>query len=373
MSAPNTNEQANVVPAETTNKSEEEQLPVFRDALFRQKRKHGKFRLVEPPRLEAAVVDSHAHFQMLQNPTLAIARAGIWGVSFICNIVDVAEDYNFTFGCLGEWTHGARNALDELCTTSKQLLECDFTQGITRLPAKSDPISFALPAYSNVRDIKLPHLRVATGVHPHNAKFYNTELEERLLKHLANPYVCAVGEVGLDYHYDLSPRNVQRSVFRRQIQLAHETGLPIALHVRDAHDDAFDILMQEGIPGAGCLLHCFDLGYDVLKPWAEAGCFVALGGAFTFSRCANTREAVKNVPRNRLLTETDAPFMTPEPMRGMECESAHTIFTAAALAEVLGVEAGQERKAFLSELSTNAYNLLDRKPTAWQEQHFKSE
>ena len=103
------------------------------------------------------------------------------------------------------------------------------------------------------------HVRIAAGVHPHNAKDWTPELKAALRERLRDRRVSAVGEIGLDYHYDLSPRDVQQDVFRAQIRLAKEAGLPIALHMREAHDDGFAILEEEGFPEAGTLLHCFNL------------------------------------------------------------------------------------------------------------------
>lgn len=212
----------------------------------------------------------------------------------------------------------------------------------------------------------MPRVRIAVGCHPHNAKHYDDALEATLRERLADPRVSAVGEIGLDYHYDLSPRSDQREAFRRQIRVAKEAGLPVALHVREAHDEAFAILQEEGFPEAGTLLHCFNLDWEVLEPWVEAGCYVAFGGPLTFKKADEVRDAAARVPLNRLLTETDAPYMTPEPMRGMRCGPEHVIFTAERLAEVRGFERGHAREEFLRELMANARGLLDRKPTEWQ-------
>lgn len=212
----------------------------------------------------------------------------------------------------------------------------------------------------------MPRVRIAVGCHPHNAKFYDDGLEADLRRLLMDPRVAAVGEIGLDYHYDFSPRDDQREAFRRQIRLAKECGLPIALHLREAHDEALVIMREEGFPEAGTLLHCFNLDWATLEPWVEAGCYVAFGGALTFKSTEDTREAATHVPVNRLLTETDAPYMTPEPMRGMTCLPDHVLFTAERLAEVRGQAPGPERWEFLAQLMDNARDLLDRPATAWQ-------
>jgi TatD DNase family protein len=342
---------------------EEAEIPVFADALFRQKRKKGRFRLVEPVRLEASAVDTHAHVHLLADPALEFARAAVWGVGFVCDIIDVAEDDPAVFGSFECWYAQAKQLLPQIAQASADLLAAGGTD-VTRLPEGAAASAFDLPA--GAAACELPHLRLACGVHPHNAKLYDDAMEQRLLERLADPRVCAVGEVGLDYHYDLSPREAQCEVFRRQIRLAHKAGLPIALHVREAHDEAFAILREEGFPEAGTLLHCFDLDWETLEPWVEQGCYVALGGALTFGRCQDTRDAVARTPRELLLTETDSPYMTPEPMRGMPCGPAHVTFTAARMAEVLGCEPGEAREGLLCRLEENARGLLDRPPTAWQ-------
>ena len=206
------------------------------------------------------------------------------------------------------------------------------------------------------------------GCHPHNAQHYDDALEAVLRERLHDARVSALGEVGLDYHYDLSPREAQREAFRRQIRLAKEAGLPVVLHMREAHDDGFALLSEEGFPEAGTLLHCFNLDAAELARWVDAGCFIAFGGPLTFKKAEEVREAAKLVPADRLLTETDAPYMTPEPLRGSTCGPEHVAFPAAKLADVRGFEdlRTPARGEFLRQTYLNALGLLDREPTAWQ-------
>lgn len=206
------------------------------------------------------------------------------------------------------------------------------------------------------------------GCHPHNAQHYDDALEAVLRERLHDARVSALGEVGLDYHYDLSPREAQREAFRRQIRLAKEAGLPVVLHMREAHDDGFALLSEEGFPEAGTLLHCFNLDAAELARWVDAGCFIAFGGPLTFKKAEEVREAAKLVPADRLLTETDAPYMTPEPLRSTTCGPEHVAFTAAKLADVRGFEdlRTPARGEFLRQTYLNALGLLDREPTAWQ-------
>lgn len=313
--------------------------PLFYDTLFRQKKgKSGTYREVEPPVLDAPVADTHTHLQLQRDPALSIARCAVHNVSFLCTIVDIYEDGSTTFDELRSWLGsamlGVRSLLHVCC-------------GQPAAP--------------------LPRIRIAVGCHPHNAKYYDATLEESLRRRLADGRVCAVGEIGLDYHYDLSPRDVQRRVFRQQVCLAKECGLPVILHVREAHDEAFSIMQEEGWPEAGVLLHCFNLDWETLEPWVKAGCYVAFGGPLTFKKADEVRDAAARVPLEKLLTETDAPYMTPEPMRGMTCGPEHVIFTAARLAEVRGFAPGTaEHAEFLRQLAGNATGLLDRDVTPWQ-------
>ena len=340
--------------------------PVFADALFRRRRKHGKFQLVAPPRLERPAVDTHAHVHLLSSPALAFAQCAVHDVAFVCDIIDICEDDPEVFGRFEGWLTEAAALAPQVAAASRAVVAAGGDEA-TGLPAGVAPEEL-LPACAagGAPVPAVPHLRLAVGCHPHNARLFDAEVEARLRWRLADPLVCAVGEIGLDYHYDFSPRDAQRDAFRRQIRIAHESGLPVALHIREAHDEALAILREEGFPEGGTLLHCFDLDWATLKPWMDAGCYVAFGGALTFARCADTRAAAAQVPAKRLLTETDAPYMAPEPMRGLTCTPAHVTFTAARLAQVLGCEPGEPRAALLDQLADNARALLDRPPTAWQ-------
>lgn len=317
---------------------------IFRDALFRTRKKKKGYRIVEAPNppLEAPVADTHAHLDMLADVPLTLARCAVHNLGFICSIVDPSEDADKTYTEADGWRKRAKAVLPEIVAAT----EVEIGRSI--IPAS------------------IPDIRIAIGCHPHNAKYYDETLEKRLIEKFRDPQTCAIGEIGLDYHYDFSPRPAQKDAFCRQIQLAHEAQLPIVMHLREAHDEAFDLIVKEGFPAAGTLLHCFNLDSEVLEPWLEQGCYVAFGGSATFRKSDDTREAVKTVPLERLLTETDAPFMTPEPMRGMVCGPEHTIFTAARLAEVRGCQPGNERETFVTTLYNNARTLLDRKPTRWQ-------
>lgn len=311
--------------------------PLFPDLLFHQRRKHGKYRVIDgpDPALEAPLADTHCHLAPLGHRAASMARAAAWGVDFACDVCDPAEDAAETFARLEAWEDEAR-------------VWAAAADGAPAVPAA--PVRY----------------RLAVGVHPHNASAWGESSARELKRYLADPRTAALGEVGLDYYYDLSPRDAQRAAFRAQIRIARETGLPLALHIRDAHAEALAILDEEGFPEAGTILHCCSLAPRALESWIERGCFIAYGGAVTFKKLDDAREGAKLVPTDRLLTETDCPYMTPEPLRGIENGSEYLVFTAATLAAVRGVEPGEDRRRFLAQLHANATGLLDRKPTAWQ-------
>ena len=348
--------------------------PVFEDALFRRRRKHGKFQLVAPPRLERPTADTHAHVHLLPDPALALAQCAVHNVAFVCDVIDVCEDDPAVFELFDGWRARAGALAPGLLEASCAVVVAGGDEK-TGLPA-GVPLDALLPAGEGAAataDVPgMPRVRLAVGCHPHNARLFDEAAEALLRRRLADGRVCAVGEIGLDYHYDLSPRSAQREAFRRQIRIAQEAGLPVVLHIREAHDEALAILRQEGFPEGGTLLHCFDLDWAALEPWLDAGCFVALGGALTFGRCGDTRQAAARAPLGRLLTETDAPYMAPEPMRGMTCGPAHVLFVAARLAEVRGCAPGAQRAGLLDALAKNACGLLDRPPTPWQRAHAAS-
>jgi TatD DNase family protein len=175
------------------------------------------------------------------------------------------------------------------------------------------------------------HERVwaTAGVHPHDAR----EGIDGLADLLDHPKVVAVGEAGLDYHYDHSPRAVQRDVFVAQIQLANERDLPLVIHTREAWDDTFSILDREGVPQR-TVFHCFTGGPDEARAALERGAFVSISGIVTFKTADDLRRAVAAVPLDRLLVETDSPYLAPVPHRGRPNVPAFVPLVGAAVASV---------------------------------------
>lgn len=175
----------------------------------------------------------------------------------------------------------------------------------------------------------------AVGIHPHDAKDFNEEIFIQLKTWVNNPKVVAVGETGLDYHYDHSPRDVQREVFAAQLRFAREEGMPAVIHSREAKEDTIRILAESGI-GKG-VLHCFSGDREMAEKALAMGLYISLAGPVTFKNAAGLREIAKRIPDERLLIETDAPYLAPTPHRGKRNEPAFVADTARFLAELRGV------------------------------------
>src|SRR5271157_387652 len=177
-----------------------------------------------------------------------------------------------------------------------------------------------------------PFIRATVGVHPHDASKVTPETLDRLRGLAAHPKVAAVGEIGLDYHYDNSPRPVQRSVFAAQLAIAAESKLPIVIHTREAWDDTLGLL-REHWNGPG-VLHCFTGGPEQARQALDLGFHLAFGGVITFPKAESTRESARLTPLDRLLVETDCPYLAPVPHRGKRNEPSFLLETVRRLAAV---------------------------------------
>ncbi len=178
----------------------------------------------------------------------------------------------------------------------------------------------------------------SVGIHPHEAGTEPSATVEHLLELASHPKVVAFGETGLDYFYDKSPRDRQRASFRIHIEAARRAGLPVIVHTRDADDDTAAILAEEMGKGAFTgLIHCFSSGPQFAEKAVELGLYVSASGIMTFKTAEALRETLRAVPLDRLLVETDAPYLAPVPFRGKRNEPAYVAHTAAKLAEVKGV------------------------------------
>lgn len=190
-----------------------------------------------------------------------------------------------------------------------------------------------------------PALRFAVGVHPHQAAAFAQDpaaVEEIVRQALAaTARVAAIGEIGLDYHYDFAPRPVQREVFARQLHLARGLGRPVVIHTREADDDTIDVLRSEGGGALAGVLHCFTGDAAFARRGLDLGLHVSFSGIITFRNADTVRAAAASVPADRLLAETDAPYLAPAPHRGKRNEPAWVERVVETLAEVRGSSPGR--------------------------------
>ncbi|MDO8848833.1 MAG: TatD family hydrolase [Coriobacteriia bacterium] len=263
------------------------------------------------PDLGVPSVDAHAHLDMLEDPVAALVRAAQAGIALVATVVDLSESPETTLDGLSGWL-----------TSASELLAPEGLQ--------------------------TPEVRLIAGWHPHNAKEGDEAMFTRLRELASDSRVGAFGELGLDFHYDHSPRDDQRAWFRRHLELAHEVGLPVEIHLREAHDEGLALLAEVGAPSAGCVIHCFTEGPELAERFLELGCFISFAGPVTFKKADALREAARIVPLTRLLVETDCPFLAPDPYRGRRNEPAFAVLNAAAVAAAKGIEPAEVANAALA-------------------------
>lgn len=204
-----------------------------------------------------------------------------------------------------------------------------------------------------------PNVFCSVGTHPHNADEELDITTEDLVRLSAHPKVVAIGEAGLDYFYDNAPREAQVEGLRRHIAAARETGLPLVIHSRSADDDMATILTEETGKGAfPFLLHCFSSGPELARIGVALGGYVSFSGILTFPKSEELREIAKTVPHDRMIVETDAPYLAPKPFRGKRNEPAYVAHTAAVLAETIGVTTEE-----IARITTeNAFRVFSKMP-----------
>ena len=201
-----------------------------------------------------------------------------------------------------------------------------------------------------------PSARFSVGVHPHHAGEFAgrvAEASDLVRTEVRRTAACAIGEIGLDYHYDFSPRDVQQDIFRAQIALARELSLPVIIHTREATEDTFRILAEAGDGAVRGVFHCFTGDAAMARAALDIGFFLSFAGIVTFPRAVELREAARLVPSGRLLSETDSPYLAPVPFRGKRNEPAYVARVVEALAEARG-----EPAARVAEATEQAFGLL---------------
>jgi TatD DNase family protein len=222
-------------------------------------------------------------------------------------------------------------------------------------------ISTRVAKFTDVKAVAERYERVfcSIGTHPHNAADEADVTTDDLVAIADDPLVVAIGEAGLDYHYDNSPRSAQREGFRRHIAAARETGLPLVIHAREADDDIAAILEKETEEGAfPFVLHCFSSGRDLARRGLTLGGYVSFSGILTFKRSEELRALAADVPLDRLLVETDAPYLAPVPHRGRRNEPAYVVETAKVLAEARGLDDA----ALAAATTDNFFRLFNKVP-----------
>jgi TatD DNase family protein len=198
---------------------------------------------------------------------------------------------------------------------------------------------------------RYPFVYATIGVHPHDASKATSESFSRLRELSAHHKVLAVGEIGLDYHYDFSPRDVQRSVFEQQLAIAAEAKLPVVIHTREAWEDTLAILRTQWHGGG--IMHCFTGDEQQAREALDLGFHLSFGGVLTFPKAENVRQAARITPDDRLLVETDCPYLAPVPHRGKRNEPAFVVESARRLAEVRGRTVEE-----IAELTTSNFERL---------------
>lgn len=217
-------------------------------------------------------------------------------------------------------------------------------------------VGYDLP--SSKRAVELaeayPSLWAVVGVHPHDAKTWNSQVQEAIKELSKHPKVLAIGEAGLDFYYDNSPRDQQREVFRAQLALAQEVGLGVVIHSREATQDTLEIVRE--YPGVSCLLHCYSGSWETAQIYGQMGHYFSVGGPITFQNANRLREVVAKIPLDRVLLETDCPYLTPHPHRGKRNEPAYLAYTAERLGTIFGRTA--EEIARITEENTKRFFSL---------------
>ena len=187
---------------------------------------------------------------------------------------------------------------------------------------------------------RVPGMYASVGVHPHDAKDFTEADIPVLTNWLTNEEkVVALGEIGLDYYYDLSPRDVQKDVFARQLDLAYELDKPVILHIRDAHGDVIDIMRAHKNRLPKCVVHCCSASWESAKVYMGMDCMISFAGPVTLKRSVNLHEIAQNMPIDRLMIETDSPYLAPEPVRGRRNDPRNVAFICEFIANLRGMDA----------------------------------
>ncbi len=221
-------------------------------------------------------------------------------------------------------------------TDREKTLENVYKSGVNYIVNAADSLKSAEKSIALAE--KYPFIYAAVGIHPHNAKDFSDNVLAEISRLCEHKKVVAVGEIGLDYHYDFSPRDIQRRVFAAQIDLAAQKSLPIVIHEREALQDTLCIIKENRGKIGKALWHCFSQSKEILAEVMRLdGFYISLGGVVTFKNAVKAVDTAREVPLDRLLLETDCPYLTPVPHRGERCDSSYMRYTAEKIAQIRGM------------------------------------
>lgn len=184
---------------------------------------------------------------------------------------------------------------------------------------------------------KFPYLYAAVGIHPHEVGKLEKNAEEKLIEMSAHPKVAAIGEIGLDYYYDHSPRDTQKYWLSKQLDIASKLKLPVIIHNRDSHEDMMKIIKNHAPYEASGVFHCFSGSWEMAKELLDMGLYLSFGGPITFKNAKKALEVLEKTPLESILIETDCPYLTPEPYRGRRNDSSYVRLVAEKIAEIRGL------------------------------------
>ena len=250
--------------------------------------------------------------------------------------------------------------VDAHCHLTGSYLAADQVEA-TLIRARAEGVTGFIAVGTDLEDSRavldlaaqLPGVQASLGVHPHEAKSWSPQVEAALATLLAEPVVRFVGETGLDWHYDLSPRDEQEVAFRAQIQLAKNLGKPLMIHTRSAPEATLQILEEEGADAVRGIIHCFSEDRAFASRALDLGFYLSFSGIATFKKAEAVRDVAAWAPADRILVETDAPFLAPVPYRGKPNEPGFVRFTAEAVAGLRGISTAK-----LAELTTRNLEAL---------------
>ena len=249
-------------------------------------------------------------------------------------------------------THTHLNA-DDFAGLEAEELALAKEMGVTR----HNVVGFDAPTIKRAIDLaeKYPEIYATIGWHPTEAGSYNQEIEDMIVANLSYPKVVGLGEIGLDYYWMEDPKDVQIEVFKRQIQLSKDHNLPFIVHTRDALEDTYAVIKEAGVGPRGGIIHSFSGSLEMAERFIELGMMISFSGVVTFKKALDVQEAAQKLPLDKILVETDAPYLAPVPKRGRENRTAYTRYVVDKIAELRGLTSEGVAKA----TSDNAKRLFN--------------